>query len=179
MNNQICPKPIITKQVADSLTEDLSGHPDWTAKLIPEDSTVTAEIKTKEDMIVCGIAWATEAFVACEPNVKLTWQVSDGDSVSVGTTLCTITGLARGILTAERTALNFLQTLSATATIVSKYVALVKDEPVKIMDTRKTIPGLRLAQKYAVTVGGGYNQRVGLYDGVLIKENHIMACWFI
>ena len=176
MNDIICPKHIIAKQVADSLLEDLRGYPDWTANLIPEDSIVTAEIKTKEDMVVCGINWATEAFIICEPNVKLTWYVSDGDNVPTGTVLCTITGLARGILTAERTALNFLQTLSATATTVSKYVALINDTKVKIMDTRKTIPGLRLAQKYAVTVGGGYNQRVGLYDGVLIKENHIMAC---
>lgn len=177
MNNTIiCPRYTIVKQVADSLIEDLSVCPDWTTNLIPEDSIVSAEIKTKEDLVVCGIDWAIQAFAMCEPNAKLAWLVKDSDNVPADTILCKITGLARGVLTAERTALNFLQTLSATATIVSKYVYKVKDTKVKIMDTRKTIPGLRLAQKYAVTVGGGYNQRVGLYDGVLIKENHIMAC---
>jgi nicotinate-nucleotide pyrophosphorylase (carboxylating) len=175
-NLSICPKHIIAKQVSDSLIEDLSVFPDWTANLIPENSIVTAKIKTKEDMVICGIDWVNETFRICEPNVQLTWYVNDGDKVPAGTILCAIKGLAQGILNAERTALNFLQTLSATATMVNKYVAKVQGTLVKIMDTRKTIPGLRLAQKYAVTVGGGHNQRVGLYGGVLIKENHIMAC---
>jgi nicotinate-nucleotide pyrophosphorylase (carboxylating) len=167
---------IIVRQVAESLSEDLSIFPDWTAKLIQTNHSVSAKIKTNQDMVVCGIAWAEQAFRMCDKEAHFTWYVADGDKVGASTALGEIIGNARALLTAERTALNFLQTLSATATQVSQYVELVKDTQVKIMDTRKTIPGLRLAQKYAVTVGGGYNQRVGLYDGVLIKENHIMAC---
>jgi nicotinate-nucleotide pyrophosphorylase (carboxylating) len=173
-----CPpaKYIIVKQVAEALSEDLLASVDYTANLIPERNMVNASIKTKEEMVVCGINWADAAFLLCDENVHITWKVKDGDKVNAGTVLCDIMGNAKGVLTAERTALNFLQTLSATASITQKYVELVKSTGVKIMDTRKTIPGLRLAQKYAVTVGGGHNQRTGLYDGVLIKENHIAAC---
>lgn len=172
----ICPKYIVARQVAEALLEDLSSSPDFTANLIPERNTVNASIKTKQDMVVCGISWVEQAFILCDEHVRISWKVKDGDVIKAGTVLCEIMGCARSMLTAERTALNFLQTLSATATTVATYVKKVKGTSVKIMDTRKTIPGLRLAQKYAVTVGGGYNQRTGLYDGVLIKENHIAAC---
>ena len=167
---------IISWQVADALVEDLSSFTDYTANLIPESNSLNAVIKTKQDMIVCGTNWVDSAFSLCNKDIRVSWKVKDGDSVKAGTVLCDINGNARGILTAERTALNFFQTLSATATSTSVYVKQVKGTKVKIMDTRKTIPLLRLAQKYAVTVGGGYNQRIGLYDGVLIKENHIIAC---
>lgn len=171
-----CPRHIIIKQVSDALNEDLSSFPDFTASLIPERNMVNASIKTKQDMFVCGVEWANQAFLLCDETTKISWKVKDGDRVKAGSVLCDIVGNARSILTAERTALNFLQTLSGTATTVASYVAKVKGTGVKVMDTRKTIPGLRLAQKYAVTVGGGHNQRFGLYDGVLIKENHIAAC---
>lgn len=174
-NDVICPKHIIAKYVADALAEDLLVFPDYTAELILNSSMVNASIKTNQDMVVCGIDFVNQAFLSCDSSTKIFWQVKEGNLVKAGTILCNIMGNARGLLTAERTALNFLQTLSATATTVYSYVQLVKDTGVKVMDTRKTIPGLRLAQKYAVTVGGGYNQRFGLYDGVLIKENHIEA----
>lgn len=168
-------KYIIARQVAEALTEDLSSLSDRTAGLIPHTNMLSAIIKTKQDMVVCGTDWVETAFLLCEDEVSITWRVRDGDLIQTGAILCNIVGKAQGVLTAERVALNFLQTLSATATTVATYVEQVKDTGVKIMDTRKTIPGLRLAQKYAVTVGGGYNQRFGLYDGVLIKENHITA----
>lgn len=167
---------LIIKQLTEALAEDLSLYPDYTANLIPERHMVNAVIKTKQDMVVCGIKWAEEAFLICDKESRITWKVEEGDMITAGTILCDIVGNARGMFTAERTALNFLQTLSATATLTRTYVNKVKGTGVKIMDTRKTIPGLRLAQKYAVRVGGGYNQRTGLYDGVLIKENHIAAC---
>jgi len=176
IDTSICPSHIIAKQVSDSLVEDVFAFTDWTSSLIPEGLRTTAFIKVKEDAVICGTEWVNQAFKLFDPKVEIMWYVKDGDQVNNGTKLCDIVGLARGLLTAERTALNFLQTLSATATTVAKYVNLVKDTQVKILDTRKTIPGLRLAQKYAVIVGGGYNQRSALYDGVLIKENHIMAC---
>lgn len=167
---------VIQQQVAGALAEDLGGHPDYTANLIPIDQQATARITTNQDMVLCGIAWAAHAFASLDAAVQLKWHKEDGDRLGAGGIIAEVTGNARSILTAERTALNFLQTLSATATLVNQYVERVQSTNVKIMDTRKTIPGLRIAQKYAVRVGGGYNQRVGLYDGVLIKENHIMAC---
>lgn len=176
IDRQICPRNIIAKQVVDSLNDDLSVGRDYTANLIRHNHSIAAMIKTNEDMIMCGREWVNMSFAICDPTVTVSWHVNDGDFVPAGTPICEVIGNARAILTAERTALNFIQTLSATATTVRQYVVLVEGTQVKVMDTRKTIPGLRLAQKYAVTVGGGYNQRVGLYDGVLIKENHIMAC---
>lgn len=170
------PRYIIVKQVTEALAEDLSFSPDYTANLIPERNMVNASIKTKQDMVVCGINWAEEAFLLCDDKARITWKVKDGELIVAGSVLCDIMGNARGILTAERTALNFLQTLSGAAALTRTYVEKIKGTGVKIMDTRKTIPGLRLAQKYAVTVGGGYNQRLGLYDGILIKENHIAEC---
>ena len=175
INKFICPRNIIIKQVIDSLNEDLSTFGDKTASLIRSNHSVAATIKTNEDMIMCGQGWADTAFYVIDPDIMVRWHVADGEEVEAGASLCEVIGNARGILTAERTALNFMQTLSGTASRVRKYVAAVATTQVKIMDTRKTIPGLRLAQKYAVTVGGGYNQRLGLYDAVLIKENHIKS----
>ena len=178
MNTNVikCAPNIIASQVTASLSEDLAIGFDYTAHLIKDNIIVKAIIKTNQNMVMCGCDWVDMVFSICDSSINITWYVKDSDSVASGTILCEITGNARSILTAERTALNFIQTLSATATLVREYVNIVSSTKVKIMDTRKTIPGLRLAQKYAVIIGGGYNQRLGLYDGVLIKENHIMAC---
>ena len=169
------PDYIINKLVAEALAEDLNNTPDWTANLISQDITAKAIIKTNQDMVVCGVQFVETAFKQATPNHNISWLVNEGGSVKAGTQLCSIEGNARGLLTAERTALNFLQTLSATATITREYVKAIDNLDTQIMDTRKTIPGLRYAQKYAVLVGGGHNQRIGLFDGVLIKENHIIA----
>ncbi len=176
MNTIKCAPNIIASNVAAAISEDLATGVDYTAHLIKDKTIVKAIIKTNQNMVMCGCDWVDMVFRICDSSINVTWYVKDSDNVASGTILCEISGNARSILTAERTALNFIQTLSATATIVREYVNIVSNTQVKIMDTRKTIPGLRLAQKYAVTVGGGYNQRHGLYDGVLIKENHIMAC---
>lgn len=169
------PDYLINKLVAEALAEDLNNTPDWTANLISKESTAKAIIKTNQDMVICGVQFVETALRQTTPNHKISWLVNEGDSVKAGTQLCSIEGNARGLLTAERTALNFLQTLSATATITREYVTAIDNLDTQIMDTRKTIPGLRYAQKYAVLVGGGHNQRIGLFDGVLIKENHIIA----
>ncbi len=171
----LLPDYLINKLVAEALAEDLNNTPDWTANLISKDSTAKAIIKTNQDMVICGIQFVETAVRQTTPDHKISWLVNEGDSIKAGTQLCTIEGNARGLLTAERTALNFLQTLSATATITREYVKAIANLDTQIMDTRKTIPGLRYAQKYAVLVGGGHNQRIGLFDGVLIKENHIIA----
>ncbi len=171
----LLPNYLINKLVAEALAEDLNNTPDWTANLISKDSTAKAIIKTNQDMVICGIQFVETALRQTTPDHKISWLVNEGDSIKAGTQLCTIEGNARGLLTAERTALNFLQTLSATATITREYVTAIANLDTQIMDTRKTIPGLRYAQKYAVQIGGGYNQRIGLFDGVLIKENHIIA----
>lgn len=173
--NHLLPDYLINKLVAEALAEDLNNTPDWTANLISKDSTAKAIIKTNQDMVICGIKFVETALRQTTFDHKISWLVNEGDSIKAGTQLCTIEGNARGLLTAERTALNFLQTLSATATITREYVKAIANLDTQIMDTRKTIPGLRYAQKYAVQVGGGYNQRIGLFDGVLIKENHIIA----
>jgi nicotinate-nucleotide pyrophosphorylase (carboxylating) len=172
--NNICSLQVIKQQVTLALLEDTGVGVDYTGELI-EPKVVSATIITRQDMVLCGEAWVNEAFLSCDPQSQITWYYTDGDRVKQGSVLCQITGLSRSLLTAERTALNFLQCLSATATVVASYVARLNGYATKLMDTRKTIPGLRLAQKYAVTVGGGYNQRYGLYDGVLIKENHIAS----
>ncbi|MEO1948379.1 MAG: carboxylating nicotinate-nucleotide diphosphorylase, partial [Methylophilaceae bacterium] len=132
-------------------------------------------IISREQAVVCGVDWVNACFKQIDKDVEINWQVSEGDVISPSQTLCEIHGKARSLLTAERCALNFLQTLSAVATHTQKYVKLVEGTKAKIHDTRKTLPGLRLAQKYAVTVGGGFNQRLALYDGILIKENHIAS----
>lgn len=171
---------LIREQVSQALIEDLGGelnaNNDITANLIDESQTATATIITREPCVICGVAWVEQAFSLIDSNVSLTWHVKDSDSVKANTTLVTIEGSARAILTAERVALNFLQTLSATATVTSKYTQLLEGGNTKILDTRKTVPGLRMAQKYAVLCGGGRNHRIGLFDAFLIKENHIFSC---
>lgn len=152
---------------------DFSG--DHTARLIPAGQLANASIVSREPAVICGLPWAQACFTQLDPGIRLDWLVSEGDSVRPGQLLVLITGHARAMLTAERCALNFLQTLSATATETRSFVEAVKGCRCVILDTRKTLPGLRLAQKYAVLVGGGQNQRLGLYDGILIKENHIAA----
>jgi nicotinate-nucleotide pyrophosphorylase (carboxylating) len=164
----------IQQQVAAALAEDV-GAGDLTAQLVPADQSANATLICRERAVVCGIQWFAEVFRQLDRRTLITWRVRDGDSVEPNQVLCEIQGSARAILTAERTALNFLQTLSATATRAREFVRAVEGTKAVIVDTRKTIPGLRLAQKYAVTVGGASNHRIGLYDGVLIKENHIMA----
>ena len=170
----------IREQVANALIEDLGGElnaaNDITANLINEDVSAKATIITREDCVVCGVAWVNQAFALIDESVEVNWHVADGDNVSADTVLVSLEGSARAILTAERTALNFLQTLSATATVTSFYAKLLSNSTTKILDTRKTLPGLRFAQKYAVRCGGGQNHRVGLFDAFLIKENHIFSC---
>lgn len=164
----------IQHNVLNSLTEDIASG-DLTAQLLPETASARAQVITRQSGIVCGTEWFNSCFLALDPDCKISWHVKDGDAIRPGQMLCELEGYARALLTAERSALNFLQTLSATATHTRRYVDLVAGINVKIMDTRKTLPGLRHAQKYAVRVGGGHNQRAGLYDGILIKENHIAA----
>ncbi|MCV2402886.1 carboxylating nicotinate-nucleotide diphosphorylase [Marinomonas sp. C2222] len=161
-------------QVKFALTEDV-GTGDITAQLIPEDNTITASIISREAAILCGQAWLEEVFLQLGNNVSITWHQNDGDLLEANKPFVTLSGNARSILTGERTALNFIQTLSYTATVANEYSKVVAHTNLSILDTRKTLPGLRLAQKYAVTVGGGKNHRIGLYDAFLIKENHIMA----
>lgn len=165
----------IVRAVSIALEEDI-GSGDITAQLIPEGQQATATIITREDCVVCGTAWVDEVFRQVDPAVTIQWHVQDGDQVMANTTLCTLSGSARNLLTGERSALNFLQLLSGTATVSRQYAELAKDSNIKILDTRKTIPGLRTAQKYAVRCGGCHNHRMGLYDAFLIKENHIAAC---
>jgi nicotinate-nucleotide pyrophosphorylase (carboxylating) len=165
---------LVLKQVQAALEEDI-GAGDLTASLVPATQRVTATIIARETAVICGIPWVQTCFNQIDTNVKINWQVVEGERVQANQVLCEITGPARALLTAERCALNFLQTLSATATETRKYVDAIAGTPSQILDTRKTIPNLRLAQKYAVTVGGGHNQRLALYDGILIKENHIAA----
>ena len=156
------------------LDEDI-GSGDKTAAIVPEATHALAEVVTREDMILCGQAWFDAVFKSLDTQVNIIWLAAEGESVKKNTTLCKLDGSARGLLTGERTALNLLQLLSATATVAGQYADAVAGTGCKVLDTRKTIPGLRNAQKYAVACGGCYNHRIGLYDGVLIKENHIMA----
>ena len=164
----------IAKIVAQALAEDIESG-DITAELIGGDVQASGSIVTREDGILCGTAFAMEAFQQIDPSCHVEWAAQDGDVLTASNTLCTVSGPARALLTAERTALNFLQLLSGTATTSSHYAARVAHTEVKLLDTRKTVPGLRLAQKYAVTCGGCYNHRIGLFDAFLIKENHISA----
>ena len=165
----------IAKQVALALQEDIATG-DINAQLIPETQCDTATIICREPMVVAGKAWVDEVFRQLDPNMQLDWAVKDGDAVAANQILVTLIGNTRALLTGERTALNFLQTLSSTATVVANHVAVIAELPTKLLDTRKTIPMLRHAQKYAMLCGGGNNHRIGLYDAFLIKENHIMAC---
>jgi len=164
---------LVASQVRNALAEDI-GTGDLTASLVPDEKT-TASIVSRDKAIICGIDWVNACFQQLDQHVKINWLVREGEHVSENQTLCEINGHARTLLSGERCALNFLQTLSAVATHTHQYVSLIKGLKAQILDTRKTIPGFRLAQKYAVTVGGGFNQRIALYDGVLIKENHIAA----
>lgn len=165
----------INANVRRALREDI-GSGDITAQLIPAQRLAHATIITRESATVCGTAWVDEVFRQLDPRVAVHWQVADGQQVSANQALFHLEGPARALLSGERTALNFLQSLSAVATRARHYAELVKDTQVKLLDTRKTLPGLRLAQKYAVTCGGCHNHRIGLYDAFLIKENHIAAC---
>ena len=164
----------IQQNVTAALDEDIATG-DLTAALIPADSIATAYVLSREKAIVCGRDWFDACFRQLDPQVKIVWFTQDGQCIGVDQMLCEITGNARALLSAERPALNFLQTLSATATAAHQYAQAVAGLPAVIMDTRKTLPGLRIAQKYAVSCGGGQNQRIGLFDGILIKENHIAA----
>ena len=164
----------IERSVTQALEEDL-GSGDLTASLVPAGKTAQATVLSRDLAVLCGAPWFEAVFRRLDPAVGITWHAQEGDVLQENQVFCEITGDARALLTAERTALNFLQTLSATATRTRKYVNAVKGLNTSIVDTRKTIPGLRLAQKYAVRTGGGKNHRMGLYDGILIKENHIMA----
>jgi nicotinate-nucleotide pyrophosphorylase (carboxylating) len=160
--------------ISPYLAEDI-GTGDITAAIIPEATQAQAQVITREDMVLCGQAWFDAVFKKLNADIQIDWQVKEGENVAENTVLCKLQGSARGLLTGERTALNLLQTLSATATIARHYAEAVKGTNCKVLDTRKTIPALRDAQKYACVCGGCYNHRIGLYDGVLIKENHIMA----
>ena len=170
----IRPLDVLT-DVTRALSEDL-GSGDVTSALLPVDKQVRAEILSRESMLLCGRPWCDAVFKTINPNIQLEWLVNEGDWLQEGRTLCRLQGSAVDILIAERTALNFLQTLSGTATLTYHYAQAVSGTNVRLLDTRKTLPGLRFAQKYAVVCGGGYNHRMGLYDAYLIKENHIKAC---
>ena len=165
----------IHSNVQQALQEDI-GSGDITAQLISATKNASATVITREEAVICGSAWVNEIFSQLSDELNITWKVKDGDFVSANSILFTIDGPARAILSGERAALNFLQTLSGTATLSKQYSQLVSHTKVKLLDTRKTLPGLRLAQKYAVECGGCANHRLGLYDAFLIKENHIMAC---
>lgn len=165
---------IIARQVAAALSEDLGGG-DVTAALVPASQEVRASIIAREPAILCGTDWADATFKQLDPAIRLEWLAGDGQRILDDMPILRLSGLARPILTGERTALNFLQTLSGTATAASLYVEAIAGIPCRILDTRKTLPGLRLAQKYAARCGGAQNHRLGLYDMVLLKENHIIA----
>ncbi|MCZ6912673.1 MAG: carboxylating nicotinate-nucleotide diphosphorylase [Proteobacteria bacterium] len=160
--------------VSRALAEDV-GDGDLTAELVASDATAQATVIVREAAVICGRPWFNEVFHQLEPGINIEWAITEGDMAKAQQRICRLTGPARSLLTGERTALNFLQTLSATATAARRYAAAVKSTKCQILDTRKTIPGLRSAQKYAVACGGARNHRLGLHDAILIKENHIVA----
>lgn len=164
----------IERNVAQALAEDV-GTGDLTANLVPYDEIAAASVISREEAVLCGSEWFEACFRQLEPQVEVRWHALEGETVEAGQQLCEVKGNTRALLTGERTALNFLQLLSAVATQTRRYVTAIYGTGAVIVDTRKTLPGLRLAQKYAVKRGGGTNHRIGLYDGILIKENHIMA----
>ena len=164
----------ITADIRRALAEDV-GTGDLTAALLPEGKVVRARLLTRQDAVLCGAEWFNRTLQTLDPEAEVFWHHADGDDVVAGTSLCEMEADSRALLTAERTAINFVQLLSAVATRTRAFVKLVEGTHAKILDTRKTLPGLRLAQKYAVRVGGGVNHRIGLYDGILLKENHIAA----
>jgi nicotinate-nucleotide pyrophosphorylase (carboxylating) len=164
----------ISEQVRLALQEDI-GSGDVTADLIPQDNQSKATVVCRDDAILSGVSWFDEVFRQIDPDVLIQWNFKDGDNIKANSVLCSLTGNARAILSGERAALNFVQTLSATATLTNQFVKEIEGTSTRILDTRKTLPNLRDAQKYAVLCGGGKNHRIGLYDMILIKENHIMA----
>jgi len=166
--------PVIAANVAAALAEDV-GSGDHTARLVPAAAGAQASVISRCDAVVCGAPWFDACFHQLDAQAEIAWNVGEGARVSAGQALCTVRGAARALLTAERTALNFLQLLSAVATATRSYVDAIAGTRARIVDTRKTLPGLRVAEKYAVRVGGGLNHRLGLYDGILIKENHVAA----
>jgi len=165
---------LIQEQVKTAIAED-QGHGDLTASLVPADKRCKAKLIVREEAVLCGCQWFNEVFRQLNSAISIDWQAVDGNILKAEQLVCSISGNARDILTGERTAMNFLQTLSGTATITHQYTRELQDSQTRLLDTRKTIPGLRSAQKYAVRCGSGYNHRHGLFDGVLIKENHILA----
>ncbi|MCG7984557.1 MAG: carboxylating nicotinate-nucleotide diphosphorylase [Candidatus Thiodiazotropha lotti] len=165
---------LISGQVSQALAEDL-GSGDLTAALLPADAVIQAQIISREQAVICGIPWVNEVYRQLDPAIGLEWLVEDGEMVTENQPLCRLSGNTRALLSGERCALNYLQSLSGTATLARSYAEAVSGIDVRILDTRKTVPGLRLQQKYAVRCGGCHNHRVGLYDAVLIKENHIRA----
>jgi nicotinate-nucleotide pyrophosphorylase (carboxylating) len=162
------------RNIRDALAEDV-GAADLTGLLVPANERVQARVIVREDAVLCGAPWFDAVMTACDPGIVIDWQYAEGQRMRADSVVCNIEAPARALLTAERSALNFLQLLSAVATATASYVAIIEGTSAAILDTRKTLPGLRLAQKYAVRVGGGKNQRLALYDGILIKENHIAA----
>lgn len=164
----------IDQDARRALAEDL-GSGDLSAALIPQDSRAQAQVITREPAILCGIPWFNSIFRQLDERIAIAWQAADGDAIASNQALCHLEGPSRALLSGERTALNFLQILSGTATLTREYADALHGTSTRLLDTRKTIPGLRAAQKYAVRCGGGYNHRLGLFDGLLIKENHIMA----
>ncbi len=164
----------VERNVVAALAEDIGGG-DLTAQLTPAGQVARGTVVSRENAVLCGIAWFDACFLRLDPDAKIGWAAQDGDPLREGQVLCEILAETRTLLTAERSALNFLQLLSATATATRRYVDAIAGTSAMIVDTRKTLPGLRLAQKYAVSCGGGVNHRLGLYDGILIKENHIIA----
>jgi len=164
----------IVRNVTDALAEDV-GDGDLTGLLVPADDLRDARIIVREDAVLCGVSWFNEVMHRVDPRIGVKWRYREGDRMTADTTVCEMRGPARALLTAERNAMNFLQLLSGVATVTRRYVDAIAHTHTRILDTRKTLPGLRLAQKYAVRVGGGANQRIALYDGILIKENHIAA----
>ncbi len=177
--NTSAPHPALTAQnlqqdVARALAEDI-GSGDISAALLPEDRQVQARLIVREPAVLCGIPWWEESFRQLSPQVQTRWLYREGERLEADTVVCELQGPVRAVLTGERTAMNFLQTLSGTATLTRRWADSLAGLPCRLLDTRKTLPGLRLAQKYAVCVGGGHNHRLGLYDAYLIKENHILA----
>ncbi len=169
------PNPnVVRRDVQRALDEDI-GSGDATADLLPADAIASARVITRESAIIAGTAWFDACFDLLDPSSRVKWECRDGDRVAANETLCSVNGLARALVSGERCALNFLQALSGTATTTARYVEAVRGTSARILDTRKTLPGLRIAQKYAVRCGGGGNHRIGLFDAMLIKENHIAA----
>ncbi len=165
---------LIAADIERALAEDL-GSGDATAELLPADACAEATLTCREDAVIAGIPWFDACVRRMDPSARIGWHTTDGQRVAAGAVICHLAGHARSLVSAERSALNFLQLLSGTATLTANYVAAVAGTGVRVLDTRKTVPGLRLAQKYAVRCGGGHNHRIGLYDAILVKENHIIA----